>query len=224
METQTLRLVHLVRQPLETGGTPPMLLLLHGVGSNERDLFELAPYLDGRFLILSVRAPNVRMPGSYAWFEITFTPNGFLIDPAQAEVSRRELLRFIPEAAEAYGADPGRVYLMGFNQGAIMSAAITLTQPELVTGAVLMSGRILPEMRPLFAPPERLRGKPFMVVHGTADRTLPIEYGRVIRDTLSALPVDLTYREYPMGHEVSAQSLADVATWLTGRLDTGENK
>ena len=51
-------LVHLVRQPLIEAKAPPLLLLLHGIGSNEHDLFQLAPMLDERLLIISVRAPN----------------------------------------------------------------------------------------------------------------------------------------------------------------------
>ena len=70
---EKLSLVHLARQPLVKGGSPPLLLLLHGVGSNEYDLFELAPYLDKRFLIISARAPNTLGRDSYAWFEVSFT-------------------------------------------------------------------------------------------------------------------------------------------------------
>ena len=100
-----------------------------------------------------------------------------------------------------------------------MSASVALTQPELVAGAVLMSGRILPEIRPLMASNDALIGFPFLVVHGIADRVIPVTYGRASRDLLSSLPVDLTYREYPMGHEVSQESLSDVAAWLQGQLD-----
>jgi phospholipase/carboxylesterase len=60
---------------------------------------------------------------------------------------------------------------------------------------------------------------PILVVHGTGDRVLPITYGRATRELLSSLPVDLTYHEYPMGHEVSQESLSDVATWLTEQLN-----
>jgi phospholipase/carboxylesterase len=189
------------------------------VGSNEHDLFGLAQYLDERFLIVSARAPNVRAEGSYAWFDVAFTPQGPVIDPAQADASRRLLIQFVGEVVGAYGADPARVYLMGFSQGAIMSAGVALTQPELVAGAVLMSGRILPEIRPLIAPPQRLEGLPFLLVHGVADRVLPIQHGRASRELLESLPVRLDYHEYPIGHEISAQSLADVTAWLRGRLD-----
>jgi phospholipase/carboxylesterase len=215
----TLPLVHLVRQPIIEAGTPPLLLLLHGVGSNEHDLFELAPFLDKRFLIISVRAPNTLGAESYAWFEVDFTPRGPAINPEQAEASRNTLSTFLQEATIAYGADPKHVYLMGFSQGAIMSASVALTRPEIVAGAVLMSGRILPEIQPLIASHEELAGFPFLVVHGTADMVLPISYGRASRELLSSLPVDLTYHEYPMGHEVNQASLSDVTAWLTERLD-----
>ena len=215
----TLPLVHLVHQPIIEAGTPPLLLLLHGVGSNEHDLFELAPFLDKRFLIISVRAPNTLGPGSYAWFEVNFTPQGPAINPEQAEASRETLITFIKEAITTYGANPKQVYLMGFSQGAIMSASVALTRPELVAGAALMSGRILPEIQPLIASHEELSGFPFLVVHGTADMVLPISYGRASRTLLSSLPVDLTYHEYPMGHEVSQASLRDVTAWLSEQLD-----
>lgn len=212
-------LVHLLRQPLVETSTPPLLLLLHGVGSNEHDLFALAPFLDERFLIISVRAPNTQAPGSYAWFEVDFTPQGPVIDPAQAEASRKALIAFLGEALTTYNADPKQVYLMGFSQGAIMSASVALTRPDLVAGAVLMSGRILPEIQPLIASSEALENLPFLVVHGTADTVLPINHGRASRQLLSSLPVELTYHEYPMGHEVSQESLADVAAWLSTHLD-----
>jgi phospholipase/carboxylesterase len=216
---KTLSLVHLVSQPKVGASTPPLLLLLHGVGSNEHDLFGLVPYLDKRFLIISVRAPNTLGPGSYAWFDVDFTPQGPAINPAQAEASRKALITFLDEAINAYDADPKQIYLMGFSQGAIMSASVALTQPQLVAGVVLMSGRILPEIQPLIASNEELSGLPFLVVHGTADMVLPISYGHASRQLLSSLPVELTYHEYRIGHEVSQESLADVTAWLSAQLD-----
>jgi len=220
---QPLSLVHLVREPIVEVRNPPLLLLLHGVGSNEYDLFGLAPYLDERFLIISVRAPNTIGPRSYAWFDVDFTPQGPVIDPAQAEASREAVIAFLGEAVTAYSADSKQVYLVGFSQGAIMSASVALTRPDLVAGAVLMSGRILPEIQPLIAASEALEGLPFLVVHGTADTVLPINNGRASNQLLSSLPVELTYHEYTMGHEVSQESLDDVASWLSAHLDRAKH-
>ena len=221
MQSRSLSLVHLIHEPTQRlSNPPPLLLLLHGVGSHERDLFDLASYLDGRFFIVSARAPNVLAPGSYAWFHVEFTPAGLVIDPQEAEGSRLMLLRFIDELIEAYHLDPKRVYLMGFSQGAIMSLSLALTRPDKLAGAVSMSGRILPEVLPLMAAPEALKGLPIFVAHGTADVVLPIHYGRASRDLLSSLSADLTYHEYPMGHHVTTESLGDIAAWLHERLDS----
>jgi phospholipase/carboxylesterase len=217
---EALSLSHLFQPPRQpTDGPPPLLILLHGYGSNERDLVGLAPYLDPRFQLVSARAPHTLVQDGYAWFELGWTvANDIIINFQQAEQSRALLLGFIAEALAAYGGDPARVYLLGFSQGAIMSASVALTEPEVIAGSVLMSGRILEEIRPQIAPAERLASKPFLVVHGTADTVLPIRNGRASRDILASLPVALTYQEYAMGHEVSAQSLADVAAWLEEQL------
>ncbi len=222
MKEANLSLTHLMRPPVRSSTRPPLLILLHGLGSNEHDLFSLAPMLDPRLLIVSARAPHVRSQRSYAWFEVAFTPQGPVINPQQAESSRQALLRFIPEVTEAYGTDSARTYLMGFSQGAIMSASVALTEPELIAGAVLMSGRILPEIRPLIAAPERLSGLPLLVVHGLSDSVLPIHHAHASRTLLQSLPVQLDYHEYQMAHEVSEESLRDVSTWLTARIDRAD--
>jgi len=214
-----LSLVHRVRAPQDGAGQPPLLLLLHGVGSHEEDLMGLAPSLDPRFLIVSARGPVTLTPGMYAWFQVLLDPDNPIINPDQAESSRRAILRFIAEAVEAYRADAARVFLMGFSQGAIMSLSVALTEPSAVSAVVAMSGRLLPEVLPRLAPPEALRGLSVLLLHGIADPVLPIQHGRSARDRIAALPVDLTYREYAMGHQVSAESLAEAANWLRARLD-----
>jgi phospholipase/carboxylesterase len=58
-----------------------------------------------------------------------------------------------------------------------------------------------------------------LVTHGLYDPVLPVEEGRVIQKNLQALPLQLTYREYPMRHEVTLESLKDVSAWLSKTLD-----
>jgi phospholipase/carboxylesterase len=216
---KTLSLSYLIKEPSQpSAGSPPLLLLLHGLGSSERDLIGLAPELDGRFYCVSARAAYTLEAGSYAWFHTRFTAEGPIIEPEEAEQSRLGILRFIDEALETFGLDAKQVYLMGFSQGAIMSLSVALTRPDKVAGVVAMSGRILPEVLPRMAAPDQLRGLPLFVAHGTADGVLPIKHGRASRDLLSRLPVKLSYREYPVGHEVTQESLNDIRAWLSGRL------
>ena len=144
---EKLSLVHLLRDPKtppEPGKKPPLLILLHGVGSNERDLFGLAEELDPRFLVVSVRSPLSFDFGGYGWYPVRFTPQGAVGDTALVEAGRQKLIAFIEEAVTAYDADPAQVYLLGFSQGAIMGLFVTLTRPDLVAGMVAMSGRTTP--------------------------------------------------------------------------------
>jgi phospholipase/carboxylesterase len=220
VSTNQHSLTHLVRQPgRRAQSSPPLLLLLHGVGSNEHDLFGLAPYLDERFLIVSVRAPVVLGAGAYGWFNIEFTPQGMTVDLEQAKRSLELLPGFIDEIVETHGADDKCVYVAGFSQGAMMSLALALTRPEKIAGVVAMSGRF-PSLALGHEPDQKsLRGMPVLVTHGLYDPVLPVEEGRAIQKNLQTLPVELTYREYPMGHEVVLESLRDVSAWLTSTLD-----
>jgi phospholipase/carboxylesterase len=160
---------------------------------------------------MSVRAPIELGPQSFGWYHVEFRPDGFLVDEQEARESLDKLLAFLDEI-------PGPVYLMGFSQGCIMALGVALREPEKAAAVVGMSGRLLDGLVDASVEPERLRGLPVMVVHGTSDNVIPIRDGRGIRDRLSALPVDLTYREYDMGHYVTQESMHDIRQWLAERL------
>jgi phospholipase/carboxylesterase len=214
-------LVHAIREPLQESDKPaPVLLMLHGVGSNEQDLMGLAPMLDPRFFVVSARAPITLQHGSYGWYHVQFTPTGHVMNPEEAEASRVRILRFVDEVIDSYNVDPDQVYVMGFSQGCIMSLSACLTEPRRFAAVVGMSGRLLPDVLHKAAPEDEIRGLPVLIVHGTDDSVLSIEYGRAIRDALEKLPVELTYREYPMGHQVTNESLGDIEKWLAKRLDS----
>ena len=212
-------LVHLFQPAREASPRPPLLLLLHGIGSNEHDLFSLADVFDPRLAVVSARAPLTLGSEAYAWFHTQFQPGGPVIAPAEAEASREVLLRFLAAAPSAFGTDPARTFLLGFSQGAIMTMSVALTQPHVVAGAVMLSGRVLPEIRPRLAATEALAGLSVFVGHGVFDEKLPIRHARETRELLASLPVELTYREYQEGHTISQEELSDLNAWLTARLD-----
>jgi phospholipase/carboxylesterase len=218
---QSLSLDHRVRgatQAEAPGRRPPMLLLLHGVGSNELAMAALTAWFDPRFIIVSVRAPIELEPFAFAWFHVTFTPDGPVIEGDEAVAAWREAARFIDEAVTAYGADPARVYLVGFSQGGIVGLGTMLMAPETVAGVVCMSGRLPPEVLPHVVAPDRLRDKPVLIVHGVHDETLGITYARSAMEFLGTTPLDLDYREFDMGHTTTDESMAYVSAWLTARL------
>jgi phospholipase/carboxylesterase len=213
-------LVHHTVQPRVRSGPPPLLLLLHGIGADEDDLLPLAPHLDPRFLVISARAPFEAEPMGHRWYAIDWTtapPRG---DPAEMAASRDLLARFVVEATAGHGADPARVFLLGFSQGAIMSLALLLARPDLVRGVVAHSGRIsrIPGPQPS---PEALAHAEVLLLHGAEDAVVPAAEGRAAYEALRpVLGVRVTHRAFEgLGHGISQESLAGAARWLTARLD-----
>jgi phospholipase/carboxylesterase len=212
-------LFHLVRRSvISTSEKPPLLVLLHGYGSNEEDLFGLENEFDPSFLVLSVRAPMVLNRGSYAWFSIDFTPEGLIPLIEEFENTRQALLDFIDWALLEYQADPSRVILLGFSQGAMMCGALAFFAPEKFKASVLMSGRLLPEVVSGRVATDQLKKTSFLVIHGTQDQVLPLENGREIHNTLSSLGIEHTYQEFPMPHTISDESLNLVTTWVSRQI------
>jgi len=214
-----LSLVTRIRRPTAADERPPVLFLFHGVGSNELSMAALAPDLDPRLLVVSVRSPIELGPFSFGWYPVEFAWDGPRIDAAMARAGWERAGAFVDEAVAALGADPDRVFAAGFSQGGIIALALLLTSPERIAGAICMSGRLPAELLPHAATPERLRGKPVLIVHGTGDRTLPVAYARTARDTMAGLPLELSYRELDLGHTTSPESIRLVSDWIAERLD-----
>jgi phospholipase/carboxylesterase len=223
--TRTLSLPHRIREPVSPGAgseRPPLLILFHGIGANELSMASIAGKFDPRLLVVCPRSPIELAPYSYAWFHTTFTPHGPIADAAEAEAAWKRIPEFVDEVVDVYGTDPTRAFIGGFSQGAIVSLAALLTAPDRIAGVVAMSGRLLSEALPHAVAAERLRGKPVIIIHGTEDEKLGIEYGRAARDRLKEFPLDITYHEFRMRHTATPESLAAAAAWLSARLSSEE--
>jgi phospholipase/carboxylesterase len=213
-------LVHRVVAPRAPSERPPLLVLLHGIGADEEDLLPLAPFLDPRFLVVSARAPHPAEPMGHRWYAIDWAVTPPCADSVEIAASRDLLGRFVEEAIGAYGADPARIFLFGFSQGAIMSRALLLARPELVRGVVAHSARLahLPGPDPL---PEALSRAEVLLLHGAQDEVIPAAQGRKAYEVLAPLlGARVAYHEIEaLGHGISDASLGAAARWLTARLD-----
>lgn len=202
-------------------GPPPLLLLLHGFGSNEHDLMGLAPYLDKRLRIVSARA-IFDVGFGYGWYYLYGVPGNLISDDATRSRSLDVLTKFVSDLPARLGTDPRQLYLLGFSQGAVMSLNLALTVPHLIAGAVVISGylddQVIPQVQP-----DTLSHLDFLVMHGTEDDLITVEGGRGIRDYLEQLPVNLTYREYPIGHGIHPEALNLIPQWLNTQINRRGN-
>ncbi|MFT3823676.1 MAG: dienelactone hydrolase family protein [Chitinophagaceae bacterium] len=207
-------LQYLVRKPGIKTAKPPLLILLHGVGSNEQNMFTLSNTLPVNFLVVSARGPLTLGAGSYAWFQVQFTADGPVINETQAENARKEIIRFIDDLKKVEDFDENQVYLLGFSQGGIMSYSVALTAPEKIKGIVVMSGRLLPEVKPLVVPAERLKKLTVFVSHGTQDPVLKFQYAEDAVGYLRSKGLQPDFHQYNEGHTINATMLNDVTNWL----------
>jgi phospholipase/carboxylesterase len=205
---------HRVRPAREGTAPYPCLLLLHGLGSNEEDLFSLAPLLDPRLVVVSARAPLPRGDG-FAWYDIEREGPG--LNGTTIERSLDLLGGFLLEIVEQYEIDPEQLVVGGFSLGAAMAGALLLLEPDSVAGAIMISGFLPPDPSGDRYKTDAVKGKPVYQAHGTQDPTVPLQFARMTRDFLQRTSVDLTYREYPVGHWVNQDELADLKDWF-GRL------
>lgn len=208
------KLHYLVRQPKVKTAHPPLLLLLHGVGGNEQNLFSFADALPDNYLVVSARGPLTLGANSYAWFQVDFSSGRPQINEIQAEAARVTLLDFIETLKKDLDFDEKQVYLMGFSQGGIMSYSVALTEPEKIKGIAVMSGRLLPEVKPLVADEKRLAKLKIFVSHGKQDQVLHFPFATEAVDYLESKGLNPDFHQYDDGHTVNQQMLADVITWL----------
>jgi phospholipase/carboxylesterase len=189
--------------------------LLHGRGADEEDLIGLLPTFDPGLLTLSVRAPfPFSLGGGYTWYDIRTIGSP---EPEMFHDAYGKLAQFIDDAIAGYPIDKRRLFLFGFSMGAVMSFALSLTQPGLFRGVIAHSG-YLPEEPPLTYRWDDLKESRFFIAHGTHDPVIPVDSARRAQQLLANTEATVVTKEYPIAHQISQESLEDTAAWLHALL------
>ncbi|WP_299001336.1 alpha/beta hydrolase-fold protein [uncultured Tenacibaculum sp.] len=212
-----MSLQYIVREPKTSTSNPPLLILLHGYGSNEEDLFSFAEELPDDLLIVSARAPYDMGYGGYAWYAINFDAiNGKFSDLIQANESIDKIAIFIDEIKEKYNTNPDKTFLLGFSQGAILSYALSFKYPNKVQHVIALSGYINEELLPTEI--DNSITTDYYISHGTVDQVLPVDWARKAPIILKDLKLKNEYSEYPVGHGVAPQNFYSFKNWIEKRL------
>jgi phospholipase/carboxylesterase len=189
-----------------------LLVLLHGRGADERDLFPLLDLLDPERRLLGVtpRGPLSLPPGGAHWYvvrEIGYPdPATFL--PTYAAVA---------EWLDGLGFAPERTVIGGFSQGAVMTYALSLGSGRPRPAASIALSGFIPTV-PGFELDLEAGVPPVAIGHGTFDPVISVDWGHRARETLEAAGADVLYREYPLPHAVDPRFLVELAPWIASRL------
>ncbi|WP_299053514.1 alpha/beta hydrolase-fold protein [uncultured Polaribacter sp.] len=208
---------YVLREPKKTTENPPLLILLHGYGSNEQDLFSFADELPDELLIVSAQAPLSMGAGSYAWYSINFDEiNGKFSDLKQAKESIDKIAVFIDFIKNKYNTNPLKTFTLGFSQGAILSYSLSFFYPNKVQHILALSGYINTDLLPTTISKEITTN--YYCSHGTVDQVLPVEWARNSKPFLDNLHLNNVYSEYPVGHGVAPQNFFSLKKWIEEQL------
>ncbi|WP_255770358.1 alpha/beta hydrolase [Pseudarthrobacter sulfonivorans] len=198
---------HVVATAGSTEPSAPLVVLLHGRGSNEREILSLASHLPPEFAYAAVRAPIGEGHG-YAWFA-----NRGIGRPTAESLA--EQMAWFRRWLDDYAVAGRPVILVGFSGGAAFAGGLVLDDPERFAGAAILYGT-LPFDAGVPVTPERLSGVSVLVAHGEQDRVIPAELlARTWEYLTTESGASVRTRRDPGGHQISAQTLSEIGTWIS---------
>ncbi|WP_219835048.1 alpha/beta hydrolase [Paenibacillus sp. R14(2021)] len=186
---------------MEPGKRYPAVFTLHGKGSNERNMFGLVQPLQDEFIIIGIRG-NLTLGAGYQYYGLISLGNPIReqFDPAIAE-----LTAFIHEITAHYPIDPGKRYLLGFSQGAILAMTLALTMGAELKGIVALNGYV-PSFVKTEYPLRSVKDMSIFISHGEFDSVFPVGIGRESADYFRTRTERLTFNLYPTDHGVSPEN------------------
>jgi len=197
----------------------PLLVLLHGYGSDENDLFSFADELPNELFILSLRAPHKLQPYGNAWYAINFdAQQNKWNDVEQAQEAMKIIVSCIEQACTQYDLDKNNVSLLGFSQGCILSMALAINHPELIKNVIGLSGYICKEFIEEHRTKKDFSHLDFYCSHGSSDQVIPVDWARETPNFLTEKGIKHKYSEFPVGHGVAPQNFFEFRKWLIERV------
>jgi phospholipase/carboxylesterase len=206
---------YLIKEPQSKTSESPLLLLLHGFGSNESDLHSFANYLPETHYIVSIRAPFKLPNGGFAWYNISFDEDmNKFNNHDQAKDSINMIINFIEELSNKYLIDKDKISLLGFSQGTILSYALCLNYPEKFKNIIGFSGYIDEAMINIESENTDYSKLNLYISHGKDDRVIPVDWARKSTEVLKRNKIKYSFNEFNSGHAISAENFYDFKNWL----------
>ena len=215
MLNEDLSFKYLIKEPQSKKSKSPLLILLHGFGSNESDLHSFANYLPENHYIVSIRAPFKLSSGGFAWYNISFDQDmNKFNDHDQAKDSINMILSFIDELSNKYLIDNDNVSLLGFSQGTILSYALCLNYPEKFKNIIGFSGYIDEAMIDIRSNNIDYGKLNLYISHGNNDPVIPVDWARKSIEILKNNKINYSFNEFNSGHTISPENFYDFKNWL----------
>ncbi|BBA16989.1 alpha/beta hydrolase [Blattabacterium cuenoti] len=206
-----LSIKHIIRKPVY-GNENTLFLMIHGYGSNEKDLFSFQKDIPEDFFIISIQGFYSIGTNKYSWYDIDFDNKNKFINIIQAKETIEKISYFIHESIEEYKLRKNPVWICGFSQGAILSYAIALKNSDKIKRVISLSGylenNIFPKNINYYSDLE------FFISHGKYDSIIPINWTKKGLKFLKEKQILFFYKEYDSGHTLNHLNYKDLIKWI----------
>ncbi|MBK9284855.1 MAG: dienelactone hydrolase family protein [Sphingobacteriaceae bacterium] len=218
-------LIYKFNKPTKKSDKTPVVILLHGYGSNESDLFEICKSFDPKFMTFSLRGPykSSGFDGA-SWYDLKRNNNEMSHNYTEVSNSRNKILSFISHACKAYHLDSTQVFLIGFSQGAIMCYDLAFRNSNKIKGIAALSGLLLEETKKQKNKTSELLKVNYFIAHGSMDNVISIKESQDVSKYLTEIKARLTYKEYEIPHSINGSELNDINAWLRSNLKSEKKK
>jgi len=189
---------------LNSSSNNKLILLLHGYGSNEDDLFSFKTFIPKSFDIYSLRAP-ISIGFGYAWFDINFD-NEFGVRSEKSDILNAK--KYIESFLEIHSKNYNKIYLVGFSQGAMLSYLVGLNN-NFVSGICCLSGWVDPRFSKFSN-----KNSNIYASHGKNDNVIPYDIAIKSVELLSNLGFNINFNSFDSGHGVNQKNLDSLISWL----------
>ena len=199
----------IVREPENITPQTQLLVMLHGYGSNEEDLFSFRHDLPKDWIIVSFRAPRNSDYEGFAWYDIDFNNPDKFLDVDQAVDSMKLIMKSIDNLKHHYQLE-SKTNIVGFSQGGVLTYAMTLTYPDYFHKVACLSSYPDPKILKNIKGKKEIQHLRFFVSHDNENAVIPLDWGRKAADFLYELGAFFTFREYMTGHSVNQKNYIDL--------------
>lgn len=210
----------LVARLRPAAGSPAgALVLLHGRGADENDLFPLLDLLDPerRLLGATARGPLSLPPGGAHWYVVRQV--GYP-DRATFNLTFPLLATWLDGLLDEHGIGHGQLVIGGFSQGTAMSYALSLGAGRPAPAGIVALSGFIPTVDGFEVDLSGRSGLPVAIGHGSRDPVIGVEWGRDARDRLREAGAGVTYEEHPGGHQIDPRFLKTLPSWVTDAVGT----
>lgn len=208
-----------VRMPSTLKSDSPLLILIHGRGSNEQDLHRFSEAFTKEMVVVSPRASISLGSNRYSWYHMDRSSGSLVYDSQSIENASKNIFRFTEAIVAKYSLEGRKVYIGGFSQGGVLSLGTGLRHHDYYDAILCWSGQLYDEFKLELQQIDLSLSPKIFISHGNRDDVLPANVMKNDIRYLKSLGFNITEQFYESEHTISRENYQGIVTWIGNQLE-----